>query len=143
MPTISHSEMHQDHLLWLGENKFWWENLRVWQLELEEMLNQAAEVTGLLEKHQQRLQMHAASIRAHEQAPRQHEHEIAQAEKHRKKPEWTPLAGHQGEALIRHEQRTAHQELNKAQYLIVSHWNALLQALQESASHAPKGMRQK
>ena len=138
MTTLSHSEMHRDHLLWLGENDLWRDNLRVWQAELQQMLDRSAELTQLLEKHQHRLQVHAAAIRAHEQAPRQHEHEITEYEKGEANPQLIALAaGHQGEALGRQEQRAAHQDLNRDHYAILSHWNALLRALSNSAMHGP------
>ena len=138
MATLDHAEMHRDHLLWLGENDLWRDNIRVWQVELQQIIDGAPEVKELLEKHHQRLQVHAAAVRAHEQAPRQHEHQIAESEKGEANPELISLAtAHQSEALERQEQRGAHQDLSRDHYAVLSHWNALLRALRESAKHNP------
>jgi hypothetical protein len=139
MSTLNHAEMHRDHLLWLGENNLWRDNLRVWQAELKQLVEESTDLQALLDAHQQRLQVHAAAIRAHEQDPRQHEHDIAEYEKGETDANLIALASrHQSEALERQEQRAAHLDLNREHYAIVTHWHAFLRALRESAEHAPR-----
>lgn len=133
MTVANHIGMHRDHVRWLKENDLWRDDLRAWQNESEQVLEQMEELRKLFAAHEERLQKHAGSIRAYEQFMREHEHRLAAHEKGETEVDLISMAArHNEEAVKRAEQLTKHEAIKKLHHTMMANWHALLRSIRES-----------
>jgi uncharacterized protein YukE len=128
--------MHREHRLWESDINFWRDDLRAWQQELAKAQSQVKQLEKALEDHAHALRQHGAAIRLQEQTFGEHEHALAEYEKGTEGDELFELARQHHIETSQHAQhRTDHESLKRRHHGVITHWNALLKALCETAEY--------
>jgi hypothetical protein len=131
--------MHGEHRHWESEINLWRDDLRAWQQELAKAEGEIKQLEKALADHGQALRLHGSALRLDEQEFEDHEHAIVEYEKGGEGEELLEMARRHSAQAVHHDRhRAAHEQLKRRHHNVITHWNVLLKALQESAeSPAP------
>lgn len=127
---MSTNELHREHLLWRGENAFWHDQIREWELEVDEAVKSLSQVEQALRDHKRRLEAHAAAVRLYQLEADRHEHQLAEAGR-------APAAAgsiatdadHATESEHHTKRRSTHETLKRSHHALMARWSSFMKSL--------------
>lgn len=124
------SEPHREHLLWRGESAFWHDQIREWELEIDEAVKSLSQVEQALRDHKLRLEAHAAAVRLYQLEADRHEHQLAEAGRAGAAVESTSTeAEHALESDHHMNRRRTHETLKRGHHALMARWSSFMKSL--------------
>lgn len=139
MNVYSDTQLHRDHCRWTEERAMWYDDIRVWEKEVEAAEARLKRVASALAQQKHDLQVHAGVIRAYQERDGRRERLLAEFERDGNEERGLVLIhAHEGDVQQHERQRERHEEIKTGQHRLISE----LHSLNAIADHLPPTVRQ-
>jgi hypothetical protein len=132
MYTKTHSELHNDHLLWKSDLHMWLNDLKVWENEMGELLDNVRIIEKAIDRHINDYQKHQRAIYQHELEINKHELDLSLLAEGSEYDN-SLNAEHQLQSQRHLLQKESHQRLKQYHYTLAGLISQLRKSLQESS----------
>lgn len=130
MKSTIGEQMHEAHLEWASENALHRDELRAWQYELYQLISGLPELKTALEQHEKILADHAQHIWLYDNMLRKEKHIVAGSFAETLCEDKPPIGGRASKEQLEHEkQNRRHEAIKGHHHDVMTHWLALLKAL--------------
>ena len=130
MKSTIGEQMHEAHREWASENVLHRDELRAWQYELYQLITGLPGLKEALEQHEKILADHAQHIWLYDKMLRKEEHIVADCYACEPCEDQPPVSSRVPREHMEHDkQNRRHEEIKQHHHDVMTHWLALLKAL--------------